>query len=215
MAQLFPKWTNKLPTILLAGLIVSVTILVFSFWYWGSPKYTDVGYTPTQPVQYSHKFHVGELKLDCRYCHTGVENTAIAGVPPTQTCMNCHTVIKKDSLSIAKVINSWNTNQPIEWVRVHKSPDFVYFDHSAHVKVGVGCNSCHGDVASMEVISQEESLSMAWCLECHKNPEMHLRPVDQITNTQWTPPDDQLAYGSWIVKELNITPPLDCSGCHR
>ena len=129
--------------------------------------------------------------------------------------MNCHTVIKKDSLSIAKVINSWNTNQPIEWVRVHKSPDFVYFDHSAHVKVGVGCNTCHGDVASMEVISQEESLSMAWCLECHKNPEMHLRPVDQITNTQWTPPDDQLAYGSWIVKELNITPPLDCSGCHR
>ncbi len=215
MAQLFPKWTNKLPKLLLSGLLAFLGIIIFSFWYWGSPKYTDVGYTPVQPVLYSHKFHAGELKLDCRYCHTGVETTALAGVPPTQTCMNCHTVVKKGSEKLTKIIDSWENNTPMEWVRVHKSPDYVYFDHSAHVTVGVGCSTCHGDVESMEVISQEKSLSMGWCVECHKDPAMYLRPMDQITNTKWTPSEDQHAYGSWIMNELDISPPLDCSGCHR
>ncbi|MBC8216087.1 MAG: cytochrome C [Candidatus Marinimicrobia bacterium] len=215
MAQLFPKWTNTLPSIIFGGLVSLIVVITFSFWYWGSPEFTDVGYAPVQPIPYSHKFHAGELEMDCRYCHTSVDKSAFAGVPPTQTCMNCHTAVKKDSTNLRMVVSSWADGQPIEWIRVHKSPDYVYFDHSAHVNVGVGCSSCHGDVASMEIVSQEKSLSMGWCLDCHRNPEMHLRPMDQLTNTQWIPPDDQFSYGSWMVNELDITPPTDCSGCHR
>ncbi len=215
MAQLFPKWTNKLPIFFYAGTVSLIGFISFAFWYWGSPEYTDVGYRPVQPIEYSHKFHVGELKLDCRYCHTSVEVSALAGVPPTQTCINCHSVIKKDSMSVEGITTSWKTGMPIEWIRVHKAPDYVYFDHSAHINVGVGCSSCHGDVSSMEIVSQQKSLSMSWCLDCHINPEMHLRPPDQVMNTTWVPPEDQYTYGSKILQEKNISPTLDCSGCHR
>ncbi len=181
----FPQWTNTIRHVLpIVGVIVPAYVaLVFA--YGASPVTTDVGYAPVQPVPYSHKFHVGELGMDCRYCHTGVEVSAVAGIPPTQTCMNCHIMVKPTSDSLKVVKASWDTNKPIQWVRVHKSPDYVYFDHSAHVNVGVGCISCHGRIDRMNVVMQAEPLSMAWCLDCHRNPEKHLRPVSEITNMEW------------------------------
>jgi hypothetical protein len=215
MAQLFPKWSNKLPIYILMGLVLLIGSLTFSIWYWGSPEFTDVGYSPKQPIKYSHKFHAGELGLDCRYCHTKVEFSANAGVPPTQTCMNCHAAVKKDSLTLELVQLSWDIQRPIEWVRVYKSPDYVYFDHSIHVNNGIGCSSCHGDVKEMETVFQAKSLSMGWCLECHNNPENYIRPLDMITDTKWIAPQNQVEFGLQQIKEKNITPPTECTGCHR
>ena len=215
MAQLFTKKANIVPLYLLLALILIVVIITGAFWYWGSPYYTDVGYQPEQPVPYSHKFHVGELGMDCRYCHTGVEISAVAGIPPTQTCMNCHVMVKPDSDSLKVVKDSWDNNKPIQWVRVHKSPDYVYFDHSAHVNVGVGCKTCHGRIDRMNVVMQSEPLSMSWCLECHRNPEEHLRPVSEITNMDWLPDESHKEFAQQMIQDLNITPPTGCQGCHR
>lgn len=215
MAQIFPKWTNKLPIQLAVGVVVVVIGIIAFFWYYGSPKYTDVGYRPTQPVPYSHKLHAGDLGIDCRYCHTNVEKSAVANVPPTQTCMNCHTVIKKNSPNIAPVKKSWETGTPIQWTRVHMLPNYAYFNHSAHVTSGVGCESCHGNVAQMEVVEQKKPLSMSWCLDCHRNPVSNLRPLDEVTTMGYQPPSNQIEYAQRIINERNINPPTDCSGCHR
>ena len=194
---------------------MSLIGIIAFFWYFGSSKFTTVGYRPVQPVPYSHKLHAADLGLDCRYCHTGVEVSNQAVIPPTQTCLNCHKLIKADSEKLKLVQNSWATGASLEWIRVHKAPDFVFFDHSAHVKVGVGCTSCHGRVDQMEQVMQVETLSMSWCLDCHNNPEQHLRPLDQITNLKWEPPSNQLQYAQQFIIDQNITPPTDCSGCHR
>jgi hypothetical protein len=215
VAQIFPKWSNKVPPILLVSVLVIVAGVVGFFWYYGSPKYTDVGYRPEQPVPYSHKLHAGDLGLDCRYCHTGVEVSASATIPPTQTCMNCHTLVKADSEKLAKVLQSWTEGKPVEWVRIHDLPDYAYFNHSAHINAGVGCFSCHGNVAEMEKVEQVEPLSMGWCLECHREPELHLRPHSEVTNMKWTPPENQIALAREVIEEKNINPPVDCSGCHR
>ena len=215
MAQLFTKKANIVPLYLLLALILIVVIITGAFWYWGSPYYTDVGYQPEQPVPYSHKFHVGELGMDCRYCHTGVEISAVAGIPPTQTCMNCHIMVKPTSDSLKVVKDSWDNNKSIQWVRVHKSPDYVYFNHSAHVNVGVGCISCHGRVDKMSVVVQMEPLSMAWCLECHRNPEEHLRPVSEVTNMKWIRGQNNSELVEQMMQDLSITPPTGCQGCHR
>ncbi len=185
------------------------------FWYYGSPEYTDVGYMPKQPVKYSHKLHAGELEIDCRYCHTGVEVAANANVPPTETCMNCHSLIGTDSLSLDPVRESWATGKSIEWVRVNDLPDYAFFNHSSHVNVGIGCESCHGNIASMEVVEQKKSLSMSWCLECHRYPQKYIRPVDQVTKMDWKPMENQAEFAQQFIKEKNIKPPTDCSGCHR
>lgn len=215
MAQLFTKKANIVPVYVLITIIVLIVAIIGSFWYWGSPYYTDVGYQPEQPVAYSHKFHVGELGMDCRYCHVGVETSPVAGIPPTQTCMNCHIMVKPTSDSLKVVKASWDNNIPIQWIRVHKSPDYVYFDHSAHVNSGVGCISCHGRVDRMSVVMQSEPLSMNWCLECHRNPEDHLRPVSEITNMNWRRGTDHTKFATQMMKDLNISPPTDCQGCHR
>jgi len=215
VAQLFTKKANIIPLYFLIGVILSIIIIIGAFWYWGSPYYTDVGYQPEQPVSYSHKFHVSELGMDCRYCHTGVEKSAVAGIPPTQTCMNCHTMVKPTSDSLKIVTASWDSGNPIQWIRVHKSPDYVYFDHSAHVNVGVGCKSCHGRVDRMNVVFQTEPLSMVWCLDCHRKPADHLRPISEITNMQWFPNENQAEFAQSAIEELNISPPTDCQGCHR
>jgi hypothetical protein len=215
MAQIFPKWTNRLPAIATGGGGFLAIAVVGFFWYYGSPKYTDVGYQPIQPVPYSHKMHVDSLGMDCRYCHTLVETGPHANVPPTQTCMNCHSIVKADSEKLQPVLQSWSTRKPIEWVRVHELPDFVYFDHSAHLNAGVGCASCHGDVAQMEVVTQVEPLSMSWCLACHRNPGPHLRPKEELTNTAWVPPDDIEAHATAMMNMKSVDPPVDCSGCHR
>ena len=185
------------------------------FWYYGSPKYLEVGYRPKQPVPYSHKLHAGDLGIDCRYCHNFVEKSAEANIPPTQTCMNCHTLILPESEKLLPVRESWATGKPLQWIRVHKLPEYAYFDHSAHLRAGVGCASCHGNVAEMDEVMKVEPMSMGWCLDCHRNPDMHLRPLDQITNMKWVPPPNQLEYAARIKKERNIAPPENCSACHR
>lgn len=211
----FPKWTWVLrPGIALGAIggLVYVSVLVYLGF---SPRATDVGYMPIQPVPYSHALHVGQLGLDCRYCHTGVEVAAHASIPPTQTCMNCHSKVRSQSEKLIPVRESYATGMPVPWIRVHDLPDYVYFDHSAHVRRGVGCVSCHGRVDTMEVVYQAEPLSMGWCLECHRNPERHLRPAEFVTTLDWVPEEDQLILGARLAEANNINPPEDCNTCHR
>ena len=215
MAQIFPEWSNKVFPVLVVVILFGSISAVGFFWYFGSPKYTDIGYRPEQPVPYSHKLHAGDLGLDCRYCHVGVEVSASATIPPTQTCMNCHTLVKTDSKKVAAVLESWTKGTPIEWIRVHDLPDYAYFNHSAHVKAGVGCASCHGNVDEMEEVMQVEPLSMGWCLDCHRNPAPHLRPTEDVTNMKWFPPRDHAEFAQRVIEEKKLDPPVDCSGCHR
>jgi hypothetical protein len=215
MAQIFPSWTNKIPTLAAVVVVCLGTTVIAGFWYYGSPEYVDVGYRPTQPVPYSHKLHAGDLGMDCRYCHSAVERSAKANVPPTQTCMNCHKLVLPESEKLLAVRESYATKVPIQWNKVHKLPDFVYFNHSAHLNAGVGCASCHGNVAEMDVVRQVKPLSMGWCLDCHRNPDQALRPSSEITNMKWTPPTDQAEFAKRVKEEKRINPPVDCSGCHR
>ena len=215
MAQIFPSWTNKLPVALAGGGLILGLAVVGFFWYYGSPKYTDVGYRPRQPVPYSHKLHAGDLGLDCRYCHYSVDKSASANVPPTSVCMNCHTLILPESEKLLPVRESWASGEPVKWVRIHKVGEYAYFNHSIHVNGGVGCASCHGNVAQMVVVEQKEPLSMGWCLDCHRNPAPHLRPADEVTNMKWVPPADHAEFAARVMKEKGIAPPEDCSACHR
>jgi len=214
----FPKWSNLLlPGALLIGALTPPYVaLIVAYGF--SPLATDVGYRPSQPIPFSHEIHAGQLGLDCRYCHNTVERTAKAAIPPTQTCMNCHSSIHKDSPNLEPLWASYETGMPIEWRRVHDLPDFAFFNHSAHVTRGVSCVSCHGRVDTMEVVAQQEPLSMGWCLNCHRNPDAHLRDPDLVTDLGWVfdgSPEDEVKYHEqW--KELNrIDPSQDCSTCHR
>jgi hypothetical protein len=213
----FPRWANK--TRALAGVLLGAAPLYLTglVWYGASPKTTDVGYEPKQPVPYSHALHAGQLGLDCRYCHNTVEQAAHAAIPATQTCMNCHETVHTKSEKLAPVRASWETNEPVEWVKVHDLPDYVYFNHSAHVTRGVGCVSCHGRVDQMEEVFQQEPLSMSWCLDCHRNPEKNLRPPAEVTNMTWAPPDgqDPIEYGKMLREKNHLNPSTDCSTCHR
>jgi hypothetical protein len=215
LAQLFPKWTNYLGPSGALGAVVLITAGTGFFWFYGSPKFTDVGYRPVQPVAYSHKLHAGDLGIDCRYCHSSVEFADRANVPPTATCMNCHTLVKPESVKLQLVRDSWKKDMPIHWTRVNDIPDFAYFDHSMHITAGVGCIECHGNVAEMEVVTLSQTLSMGFCLDCHRNPEKSLRPLNQVTNMDWVAPDNQPEIGKLLRAERNINPPQDCSGCHR
>lgn len=218
MAQIFPKWSNRAPLGILIVLLLAQAVAAGGIWYYFSPEYTDVGYRPVQPVPYSHEIHVGKLGLDCRYCHFSVESSPVAAIPPTETCMNCHRLVLQGSEKLAPIRDSAASGRRMQWVRVHKTPDYAYFDHSAHVNKGVGCVSCHGRVDQMEVVTQMEPLSMGWCLACHRNPEEHLRPLDQVTNMEWRPPRDldrRMALAHEAMTERQINPPEDCSGCHR
>lgn len=215
MPQIFPKWANKAPVAILIFLTFAITGIVGFFWYYGSPSYTDVGYRPEQPVLFSHKIHAGDLGMDCRYCHSQVEQSAQANIPAPATCMNCHSIILKDSPKLLPIREAVASGKPIQWVRVHEVPDYAYFDHSAHLRAGVSCFTCHGNVPQQEVIMQKEPLSMSWCLECHRNPTPNLRPVDQITNFKWTPPSGFIAVSEQIHRDKKLNPPTNCSGCHR
>ena len=213
--MIFPKWTNRLPLILGGGAISSLLAIIFVVWFWFSPKHTDVGYAPKQPIPYSHALHVGELGMDCRYCHQNVEKSSHATIPPASTCMNCHAAIKTDSIHIQKIKESFEKNKPIPWVKVHNLPDHVYFDHSAHVNAGVSCVTCHGRVDKMEVVYQNEPLSMSWCTDCHKSPDAHLRPKEFITKLDWTPEEPPEILGRKLRAHQNLNPKQDCSTCHR
>lgn len=214
MPQLFPKKANVLPLLSLGFLSVGGILAIAFVWYYFSPEFTDVGYAPEQPVPYSHRLHVGQLGMDCRYCHNWVEVSEHANVPPTQTCMNCHSQIKTQSLALLPIRESWATGEPVEWVKVHKLPDYAQFSHAIHVNSGVGCETCHGRVDQMEVVVQQEPLSMGWCLECHRQPELYLRPGDEITTMGYVQPADFVERNLERIRTQGIQPPTNCSACH-
>jgi hypothetical protein len=211
---LFPRWTNRAPAVV--ALTVGVLLLgaIGAFWYWGTEKYWRVGYAPEQPIAFSHKLHAGDLGMDCRYCHSTAERAPFAAVPPTQTCMNCHSKVKPDSPKLVLLRDRAGDDKPIPWVRL---PDFVYFDHSAHLSAGVGCSSCHSRVDQMARVTQKAPLTMSWCLDCHRNPAPHLRASTELTNMEWQPRPEGPVAGA-PAKTANgrdANPPLHCSGCHR
>lgn len=217
MANLFPKWSNAAPLKIILSLGVLGVTAVAGVTYYMTPKYSRVGYAPTQPVAYNHYLHAEQLGLDCRYCHTYVDESGHANVPDAGTCMNCHSHVKKDSPLLEPVRTSYETGEPIEWVRIHKVPDYVYFNHAVHVNRGVSCIECHGNINEMEVVHHSEPLSMAFCLECHRNPEDSIRPLDEVYNLNWTPENAE-AHAEWAreaVVNWNVNPPQSCSGCHR
>jgi hypothetical protein len=215
LAQIFPPWWNKLPIVAAIAGSLGPILAIAGVWYYFSPWYTDVGYRPVQPVPYSHRLHVGELGLDCRYCHASVEMSPVANVPPTRTCMNCHALVKKDSEQLAPIRDSAQSGRPMRWIRVHKLPDFAYFAHNAHLAAGIGCVTCHGRIDEMETVTQMKPLSMSWCLDCHRNPGPYRRPVSEITNMKWTPPRDVQMLATQLDRARPVNPPTDCSGCHR
>lgn len=206
--QIFPRSLNRLPAIVAIGVALAGGLVTSLVWYYFTPKHTHVGYEPRQPVPYSHWLHAGQMGMDCRYCHSNIERAAHAQIPPTQTCMNCHSLVRTDSARLAPVRASWESGQAVEWVKVHRLPDHAYFDHSVHLSAGVGCVTCHGRVDQMEVVRHDQPLSMSWCLDCHRNPAPNIRPVDQITNM-----DPSLSGTAQPPRPLN--PPQTCSGCHR
>jgi hypothetical protein len=211
----FPKWTNLLrPGIAIAVIGGALYVLVLAA-YGGSPRTTDVGYAPIQPVPYSHALHNGQLGIDCRYCHNTVEQASHAAVPPTETCMVCHQRIYQDSPKLSPVFDSWGEGTPVEWVRIHDLPDYAYFNHSAHVRRGIGCVSCHGRMDQAVIVAQVETLSMGWCLSCHRNAEQYLQPKDTVTQIDWEPGEDQDLVGARLREEYNINPPTECYTCHR
>jgi hypothetical protein len=211
-APIFPRWLDSLRPVGIVVLAVAPVYVVALLYYGGSPGALDVGYRPEQPVPYSHALHVGQLGIDCLYCHTTVDRAAHAAVPPTDTCMNCHATILPDSPKLLPVRESHATGMPVRWVRVHDLPDYVYFDHSAHVNRGVGCVECHGRVDTMDVVHQDQPLSMGWCLDCHRDPVPHLRPIDRVTDLAWRPSPEMQRQ---LALEYGVRPSEDCSTCHR
>jgi hypothetical protein len=171
-----------------------------------------------QPIQFSHAHHVGGMGIDCRYCHTTVEEAAFANIPPTKTCMNCHSQIWSTAPILEPVRASFRNNTPLQWTRVHDLPDFVYFNHSIHVNKGVGCATCHGPVDKMPLVYQQAPLTMQWCVNCHRNPAPNLRPRDQVFNMNWLPPADNPGLGEQLAREYRIASVdqlTSCSTCHR
>jgi hypothetical protein len=212
---LFPKWTNKLPLILGIGIPVSFIFIVAFIWYYFSPKYINAGYTPVQPVPFSHRLHAGDMGIDCRYCHSTVEKSAVSIIPSTATCMGCHNKVKTESPYLEVVRESYKTGAPIPWVRVHALPRYAHFDHSAHLTAGVGCVSCHGRIDTMEVVSQESPLSMGWCLECHRNPLPHLRPQSELTNMIYNPHESGYdPLNDPLRTDKVVQGPEACGACH-
>jgi hypothetical protein len=219
MAQIFHPSTNTIARVtifgavfFLAGLLGLGWLAVRSTWA------TGVGVPVEQPVPFSHEHHVGGLGIDCRYCHTSVETSSSAGIPPTYTCMSCHSQLYNDSPLLKPVRDSLANGSPIMWNRVHNLPDFVYFDHSIHVSKGVGCVTCHGRVDQMPLTWKTQTLHMEWCIDCHRAPEQYIRPRENVFDMDWQPPEDQLTMGRRLVQEYHILPPAQltsCSTCHR
>jgi len=219
MAQIFHRSTNFIArfsvfsTLFLVGVALVAVLAVAR-----SPYMTRQNISREQPVQFSHKHHVGDDGIDCRYCHTGVETSAVAGIPPTKTCMNCHSVLFNTSAYLEPIRESYRSDTSIAWVKVHRLADFVYFNHSIHVNKGVGCSTCHGQINQMPLVFQANTLLMQWCVECHRHPEQVLRPKDQVFNMDWKAPDNQAEIGAELRKLYNIRTTVEltsCSTCHR
>jgi len=216
MSQIFHRSTNSLSRFtIFGGLFIVGGIVLLLLWVNRTPWVTRAYEAREQPVPFSHAHHVGGMGVDCRYCHTSVDKSAYAGIPPTKTCMNCHSEIWKESPTLEPVRASFRTDTSIEWTKVHDLPDYVYFNHSAHVNKGVGCSTCHGRVDQMPLVWQENSLQMEWCLECHRHPERFVRPKDQVYDIAYEPPANQLELGRELVKKYDIDTQITCSTCHR
>jgi Cytochrome c7 and related cytochrome c len=219
MAQIFPPSTNTIARASIVGGVLLVAAVGASLYAIGLSSYvTGVGVARVQPVPFSHKHHVLDAGIDCRYCHTSVEESSFAGIPPTKTCMNCHAQLWVDSPMLEPVRESFRSGKSLEWTRVHNLPGYVYFNHSIHVNKGVGCVTCHGRVDQMPLIRRENTLYMDWCLECHRAPERFVRPREVVFRMDWEPSGDQLALGRKLVKEYKIQGPevlTSCSTCHR
>jgi len=216
MPQIFHHSTNTLSKVSIFGAVfIAGGALWITLEVNRSSYVTRAHEARSQPVPFSHAHHVGGLGVDCRYCHTSVERSAVAGIPPTKTCMNCHSQIWAQSPMLEPVRASLRTDASLEWIKVHDLPDFAYFDHSAHVNKGVGCSTCHGRVDLMPLTWQEKSLQMEWCLECHRRPEEYVRPKSEVYNVAYEPPADQLALGRRLVEEYGIETQVTCSTCHR
>ncbi|HEX5023600.1 MAG TPA: cytochrome c3 family protein [Candidatus Binatia bacterium] len=216
MAQIFHRSTNTISRVSIFGglaLVIALTLVIAGLYR--SAYVSEIGVARAQPVPFSHKHHVADDGIDCRYCHTSVETSSFAGIPSTKICMNCHTQIWPDSPALAPVRESFRTGQSIQWTRVHNLPGFVYFDHSIHLHKGIGCATCHGRLDEMPLTWRVNTLYMDWCLECHRAPEQFVRPREQIFNMEYQPPADQLALGRQLVKEYDVRPLTDCSTCHR
>jgi Cytochrome c7 and related cytochrome c len=216
MSQIFHRSTNTLSKFSIFGAVfLAAGALWLTVTITRTTYVTVAGVAREQPVPFSHQHHVGGMGIDCRYCHTSVEVSAYAGIPPTKTCINCHSQIWADSPTLEPVRESFRTGRSIRWTRVNDLPEFVYFNHSAHVNQGVGCTTCHGPIGRMPLTYQQASLLMEWCVGCHRAPERYLRPKDQVFNASYQPPPDQLALGRRLVKEYKIHTRTSCSTCHR
>jgi Cytochrome c7 and related cytochrome c len=216
--QIFRPSANSIArTVLFTILIGPFVLILFGFEIMRSPYTTGEHVTLRQPVPFSHKHHVGDDGIDCRYCHTSVETSAFAGLPPTTTCMTCHSQLFTNARMLAPIRQSFAEHKPIHWVRVHRLPAYVYFDHSVHIANGVGCTTCHGPVQTMPLMSQYAPLTMSWCLDCHRNPAPNLRPQSEIFDVHWKPPADQLEEGKKLLVHYHINTQhlTDCYRCHR
>jgi hypothetical protein len=216
MAQIFHPSTNTISKVSIFGFVFIVAGLLYLWAIFIRSSYmTQVNVARDQPVQFSHEHHVGGLGLDCRYCHTSVETSSFAGIPPTHTCMTCHHQIWNDSPFLAPVRDSYLTGRSLRWTRVHNLADFAYFDHSIHLHKGIGCQTCHGQVDEMPLMWRTASLHMEWCLECHRAPERFVRPRERVFDMSYVPPKDQLELGRRLVQEYDIQKLTQCSVCHR
>ena len=217
MSNIFPKWTNKLPLFVLVGGVLLGGGVVTGVTYYFTPKYTRVGYQPVQPVSFSHKIHSGELGIDCRYCHNMVEDSWFSNIPAADTCMKCHSTVLADDPRLAPVRESFETGKPIPWVQIHKTPDYVYFNHAVHVTRGISCVKCHGRVEQMDEVRHDKPLSMAFCLECHRNAHANIRPLDKVTDLEWEGGNEFVPEhdGRQLEERLDVRATESCSACHR
>jgi hypothetical protein len=216
MPQIFDRSANTLAKLSLAvGLLAAVGAISLLIVFGRSSYMTGANEFIEQPLEFSHAHHVGDYGIDCRYCHTSVETSSFAGIPPTQTCMHCHSQLRVDSPILEPVRASLREDRSLHWTRVHDLPDFVYFNHSIHVKKGVGCETCHGRVDQMPSMYQESSLQMEWCLECHRAPERFVRPREEVFTMGYRPPVAQTVLGPQLVREYAIESLTTCSTCHR
>ncbi len=229
MPGLFPRWMNVLPTLGALGAMGGGTLAIGGVWYYFTPSFWEVGYMPIQPGSgFNHQIHAGKLGMDCRYCHSSVEESRIANIPSVTTCYGCHGEGKLQNVEekTAFVREAYETDTSIPWRRVHKLPDYVQFSHQSHLSAGVSCFSCHGQIKGLPVVAQAKSLSMSWCLDCHRNPENNLVPTDRVTDLIWVeewlsmPPDERGADGQAqmspqaLLESLRRDPPENCGACH-
>lgn len=217
MAQLFPPSANawaRASIVLLVGTVLTVLLLVYTMH--NSPYFTRQEEARHQPISFSHRHHVESMGIECRYCHFHVEESKFAGIPPTHTCMTCHSQVWNESDYLKGIRDSYENEDPIEWVRVHDLPDFVYFNHSIHVKKGMGCESCHGRIDKMAAVYQKMPLNMGWCLDCHRNPAEYIRPRSEITTMGYKPKGEtQAELGQRLVEAYHVNPQENCYTCHR